>query len=57
MSIGDGPCAKCWHMAPEFPGDKKGGQVDYPQKGFQNAVQECLFQVAIALHSKFMAQI
>ena len=55
MSIGDGPCARYWHMAPEFPGDKKGGQVDYPQKGFQNAVQECLFQVARALETKVIA--
>ena len=43
-------------MAPELPGDKKGGQVGYPQKGFQNAVQECLFQVARAIQTKVIAQ-
>ena len=55
-----------WYKAPctcEFrcqvtaPGtSQKPGKLGVPEKNFQNAVQECLFQVASALQSKDMAQ-
>ena len=37
-------------------GYRKGGKWGIPEKGSQNAVQKCLFQVASALQSKVMAQ-
>ena len=51
--LGDVPGARC-----SLSGDMKGGQVGYPfpEKGYQNAVQKCLFEVASALQSKVMAQ-
>ena len=55
-----------WHKAPgicEFrcqvlaPGIlQTPGKWVIPEKNFQNAVQECLFQVASALQSKDMVQ-
>ena len=42
------------HLTPE--NSPKPGNWGIPEKSFQNAVQKCLFQVAIALQSKVMAQ-
>ena len=47
--------ATCRNLAPGITA--KPGKWGIPEESFQNAVQECLFQVAIALHLKFMAQI
>ena len=53
----DVACARCWYLAPEFR-DVTGKVVKWgiPEKGSQNAVQKCLFQVASALQSKVMAK-
>ena len=34
----------------------KVGKWGIPEKGYQNAIQKCLFRVASALQSKVMAQ-
>ena len=47
--------AMCRDLAPGITA--KPGKWGIPEESFQNAVQECLFQGAIALHSKLMAQI
>ena len=57
--FGNMPGASCQHLAPEFPVPGAFRQVTasvgkwgIPEKGFQKAVQKCLFQVASALQSK-----
>ena len=59
--LGDVPGAGTWHLNFQVPGALcqatwKVGKWGIPEKGYQNAVQKCLFQVASALQSKVMAQ-
>ena len=55
------PGAGTWHLNFQVPGALcqvtwKVGKLGIPEKGYQNAAQKCLFQVASALQSKVMAQ-
>ena len=55
------PGAGTWHLDFQVPGALcqvtwKVGKWGIPEKGYQNTVQKCLFQVASALQSKVMAQ-
>ena len=50
----ENPGARCRHLAPGT--SPKPGKWGVPEKNFQNALQECLFQVASALQSKVLAQ-
>ena len=48
-----------WHLKIQVPApgtSPKPGKWGIPEKGYQNAVQKCLFQVASALQSNVMAQ-
>ena len=59
--FGDVPGAGTWHLNFQVPGalckvTGKVGNLGIPEKGSQNRVQKCSFQVASALHLKVMAK-